>query len=91
MIVDESELSFMESVFRMSTRKELSSKLGIPIYSITLYDNVKRTTILLDNKDHPILMLSFDSDNSGFDHDSFIMNGVLPLAMVFLSSSVHFA
>ena len=85
--VDESVLSFIESVFRMSTRKDMRSKLGKPIYSCTLYEKVKRATILLDNKDHPILMVSFDSDISGFDHDSIIMNGILPLTTFFLSSS----
>ena len=85
--VDESVLSFIESVFRMSTRKDMRSKLGKPIYSCTLYEKVKRATILLDNKDHPILMVSFDSDISGIDHDSIIMNGILPLATFFLSSS----
>jgi hypothetical protein len=74
--VDESELSFIESVFRMSTRKDMRSKLGKPIYSCTLYEKVKRATILLDNNDHPILMVSFDSDIPGFDHDSIIMNGI---------------
>ena len=77
--VDESELSFIESVLRMSTRIDMISKLGKPIYSSTLYKKVKRTTILLDNKDYPILMVSFDNDNFGTDHESIIMNGILPL------------
>ena len=77
--VDESDLSFIESVFRMSTRIDIRSKLGNPIYSCTLYENVKRATILLDNKDYPILMVSFDNDNFGTDHESIIMNGILPL------------
>ena len=77
--VDESELSFIESVLRMSTRIDLRSKLGKPIYSSTLYEKVKRATILLDNKDYPILMVSFDNDNFGIDHESIIMNGILPL------------
>jgi len=34
--VDESELSFIESVLRMSTRIDMRSKLGKPIYSCTL-------------------------------------------------------
>jgi hypothetical protein len=81
------ELSFIESVFRMNTRKDMKSKLGKPIYSCTIYEKVKRPTILLGNKDHPILMVSFESDISGFDHDSIIMKGILPLTMFFLSSS----
>ena len=77
--VDESELSFIESVLRMSTRIDMRSKLGKPIYSSTLYQKVKRATILLDNKDYPILMVSFDNDNFGIDNESIIMNGILPL------------
>ena len=77
--VDESELSFIESVLRMSTREDTRLKLGKPIYSSTLYEKVKRATILLDNKDYPILMVSFDNDNFGTDHESIIMNGILPL------------
>jgi hypothetical protein len=77
--VDESDLSFIESVLRMSTRIDMRSKLGKPIYSSTLYEKVKRATILLDNKDYPILMVSFDNDNFGIDHESIIMNGILPL------------
>jgi hypothetical protein len=77
--VDESELSFIESVLRMSTRIDMRSKLGKPICSSTLYEKVKRATILLDNKDSPILMVSFDNDNFGIDHESIIMNGILPL------------
>jgi hypothetical protein len=89
--VDELDLSFLESVFRMSTRKDMTSKLGKPIYSCTLYEKVKRATILLANKDDPILMVSFDSAISGIDHDSLIMNGILPLATFFLSSSGAFS
>jgi hypothetical protein len=77
--VDESELSFIESVLRMSTREDTRLKLGNPVYSCTLYEKVKRATILLDNKDYPILMVSFDNDNFGTDHESIIMNGILPL------------
>jgi hypothetical protein len=48
---DESDLSTIESVLRMTTRGDLQSKLGKPIYSFTLYEKVKRATILLDNDD----------------------------------------
>ena len=68
----------------------MTSKLGKPIYSCTLYEKVKRATILLANKDDPILMVSFDSAISGIDHDSLITNGILPLATFFLSSSGAF-
>ncbi len=64
----ESKLSFMGSVLRMTTY-DTQPKLGKPVYSFTVYKNVRRTTILIDNKDYPvrlvsnpiILMVSFDN------------------------------
>ena len=73
---DESGLSTIESVLRMRTRDDLQSKLGKPIYSCTLYEKVKRATILLDNDEYPVLMVSF---NIEADHDSLIKNKQLPL------------
>jgi hypothetical protein len=73
---DESDLSTIESVLRMRTRGDLQSKLGKPIYSSTLYEKVKRATILLDNDEYPVLMVSF---NIEADHDSLIKNKQLPL------------
>jgi hypothetical protein len=71
----ESELYAIESVMRMNTRKDYESKLGRPIYSFTLYEKIKRTTISLDNKDYPILMISFDIE---VDHESIILNKIIP-------------
>lgn len=71
----ESELYAVESVMRMNNRKDYESKLGKPIYSFTLYEKIKRTTISLDNKDYPILMVSFDTEA---DHESIILNKILP-------------
>jgi hypothetical protein len=71
----ESELYAIESVIRMNTRKDYESKLGKPIYSFTLYEKIKRTTISLDDKDYPILMVSFDTDA---DHESIILNKIIP-------------
>lgn len=73
---DESDLSTIESVLRMRTRDDLLSMLGKPIYSLTLYEKVKRATILLDNDEYPVLMVSF---NIEADHDSLIKNKLLPL------------
>jgi hypothetical protein len=72
----ESDLSTIESVLRMTTRADLQSKLGKPIYSFTLYEKVKRATILLDNDEYPLLMVSF---NIEADHESLIRNRLLPL------------
>ena len=71
----ESELYAIESVMRMNNRKDYESKLGKPIYSFTLYEKIKRTTISLDNKDYPILMVSFDTEA---DHESIILNKIIP-------------
>ena len=71
----ESELYAVESVMRMNNRKDYESKLGKPIYSFTLYEKIKRTTISLDNKDYPILMISFDIE---VDHESIILNKIIP-------------
>jgi hypothetical protein len=71
----ESELYAIESVMRMNARKDYESKLGKPIYSFTLYEKIKRTTISLDNKDYPILMVSFDTEA---DHESIILNKIIP-------------
>jgi len=71
----ESELYAIESVMRMNNRKDYESKLGKPIYSFTLYEKIKRTTISLDNKDYPILMVSFDTEA---DHESIILDKIIP-------------
>jgi hypothetical protein len=71
----ESELYAIESVMRMNTRKDFESKLGKPIYSFTLYEKIKRATISLENKDYPILMVSFDKE---VDHESIILNKIIP-------------
>ena len=72
----EIEMSAIESVLRMKTRKDFESKLGKPIYTFTLYQKIKRVTITLENKEYPILMASFDLEA---DHDNIIVNKILPL------------
>jgi hypothetical protein len=71
----EIEMYVMESVLRMSTRKDFESKLGKPTYSFTLYQKVKRVTITLESKEYPILMASFDLEA---DHENIIVNKILP-------------
>lgn len=76
---NESELSFIDSALRMRTRKDMEPKLGKAIYSITLYEKVKRATILFDSEDYPILMISFDNSTKRTDHESLILDRILPL------------
>jgi hypothetical protein len=86
---DELELSSIESVLRMVTRKDMLPKLGKPIYSFTLYEKVRRATILLEtdnNSDRPhILMVSFDNNWVGTYQESIILNGILPLVSYYLN------
>jgi hypothetical protein len=86
---NESELSFVDTVLRMRTRKDMESKLGKVIYSLTVYEKVKRVTILTDRDEEPILVVSLDInyDNKvGMDHESLIQNGILPLVSYYLRS-----
>ena len=76
---NESELSFIDSALRMRTRKDMEPKLGKAIYSITLYEKVKRATILFDSEIYPILMISFDNSTKRTDHESLILDEILPL------------
>jgi hypothetical protein len=48
----------IKSVLRMNTRKDFESKLGKPIYTLTIYQKIKRVTITLENEEYPILMAS---------------------------------
>ena len=71
---EESELSVMQSIIRMGTRKVLEEKVGKTIYAFALYEKVKRVTIPLG--DANILMVSFDIEAN---HESIILNKILPL------------
>jgi hypothetical protein len=70
---EESELSVMQSIIRMGTRKTIEGKVGKTIYAFALYEKVKRATIPLDNAN--ILMISF---NIEANHEFIILNKVLP-------------
>ena len=74
----QSDLYAIESIIRMNTRRDLESQIGKPIYSFTLYEKIRRATISLDNKDYPILMVSFDLNA---DHESIILNKIIPIAI----------
>jgi len=86
---DDFGLSAIESVLRMVTRKDMMPKLGKPIYSFTLYEKVRRATILLENSNNsdcpPILMVSFDNNGEGTFQESIILNGIIPLVSYYLS------
>ncbi len=60
----ESELSIMQSLIRMSMRRMLESRLGRPIYAFAEYEKVKRATFALYDQQlrepDAILKVSFD-------------------------------
>ena len=72
----EIETYAMRSVLRMNIRKGYEAKLGKPIYSFTLYEKLKRVTITLEDSEHPLLFASFDTEA---DHESIIVNKLLPM------------
>jgi hypothetical protein len=71
---EESELSALQSIIRMGTRKVLEEKVGKTIYAFALYEKVKRASMPLG--DSNILMLSFDIEAN---HEDIILNKILPL------------
>ena len=85
---NELELSFIDTLLRSSARKDMEPKLGRAVNSLTLYEKVKRATILPDSEEDPILMVSFDSNKTkvGIDHESLIQDGILPLVSYYLKS-----
>ena len=84
---EELELSFIETVLRMKTRKDMEPRLGRVKYSLTLYEKVKRVTIMPDSEKDPILIVSLDNNNGGgIDYEPLIRNGILPLLSYYLKS-----
>jgi uncharacterized protein (DUF608 family) len=76
---EELENSIMKAVLRMKTREDYESKLGDVIYTFALYKRVKRATIPLDVGHHPHLAVLGVSFDMAADHDSMIMDKILPL------------
>lgn len=74
----ETEIFTIQTAVSEDTRKTMEDKLGRTIYTITLYERIKRASIPLRN-DY-LLMLSFDTDA---EHEPIILNKVLPLVRKF--------
>ena len=82
---EESELSIMQSLIRMGTRKALEEKLGKVLYSMTTYQNAKRATVRLYGRERPdkggnaldegILVLLFDK---AADQERIIVSKIIP-------------
>lgn len=76
--LQESELSIMQSLMRMSIRRTLEDKLGKTIYATAIYQKVKRATISLFNegdKHDSFLMVSFEKESN---LDPLINEKILP-------------
>jgi hypothetical protein len=43
----ESELSFMQALIRMNTRRTIEQKVGRPLFSLTEYERISRATIMV--------------------------------------------
>jgi len=61
----ETQRSAILSAIRFKTRRELESKVGMPVYAITAYQNVKRATIYID--DNLLLLISFDKRRDEYE------------------------
>jgi hypothetical protein len=75
---EESELSIMQSVIRMSIRRTLESKLGKISYAVAIYQKVTRATISLidqSNKREAYLLISLDPEA---DYKGLITQRILP-------------
>jgi hypothetical protein len=86
--LDETQLSFIDSALMMRIREARKPKLGKVICSIVLYEKVTYATILVNSEDYPILMISFDNKNKRTDHESLILDGILPLLSQYLTGTV---
>lgn len=76
--LQESELSIMQSLMRMSMRRTLENKLGKTVYATAVYQKVKRATISLFNegeKSDSYLMVSFERQAN---HEQIINEKILP-------------
>lgn len=67
----------------------MEPKLGKVIYSLTLYEKVKRATIMPDNEKDPILVVSLDvnrSNKGSIEHETLIRDEILPIVSQYLKS-----
>jgi hypothetical protein len=80
-LLNEEELqnNIMKTVLRMKIREDHESKLGDVIYTFALYKRVKRASIPLDDSNHPDLAVLTVSFDMVADHDTIIMDKILPV------------
>jgi hypothetical protein len=80
-LLNEEELqnNIMKTVLRMKIKEDHESKLGDVIYTFALYKRVKRASIPLDDSHHPDLAVLTVSFDMVADHDTIIMDKILPV------------
>lgn len=79
---EETEKSIPQTVLRGSIQTELEKKLGKTLYSITVYERIKRVIIPLYDiysNSVAVLLVSFDIEVANADIDSIIINRIMPL------------
>lgn len=75
---EESELSIMQSVIRMSIRRTLETKLGKISYAVAIYEKVTRATIMINDpnrRQENYLLVSLDPTA---DSQKIISSKILP-------------
>ena len=80
--VAETEQSMPQSILKNSLQPVFEEKLGRALYSITIYESVKRAMIPLYDQYgnvRSILIVSFDSEATSSDVQSIIVERILPL------------
>ncbi len=79
---EETEQTIPQSVVKNSLQPILESKLGRTLYSITIYEKLKRVMIPLYDQYGSVgsvLLISFNIDTSSSDVESIILERILPL------------
>lgn len=79
----ESELSFMQALIRMNTRRTIEQKVGRPLFSLTEYERISRATIMvydagnkLELGNEFVLLVSFEKTVNPY---SIIKDKISPL------------
>jgi len=65
---EETKLSIVQAVRRWEERKAWESKIGRPLYTLTMYEKVKRITMQID--ENTILLMSTDIES---EHEKILL------------------
>lgn len=62
---EETELSLSQAVYRWSTRKKISDKIGKPVFALAKYEKVYRVTIPIGGAGLILISTELDADVNG--------------------------